>query len=337
MIERIKDLNGNEIIENCNVIIVNLQRGTFKDEDIDELNFQRDNFNYIITKNLKHIEIRTSHLLDSTKMFEEFLNFFELIFLFYGYFPKISKITVENNLGKIIPINKEKYLTYKYVTSNQHKKTYNKLIDINSISNLSQVISNWIALKNELGLCISGLLMAQMDDLKYIDVVNVVLLQSIDGYITNHIFSNLNRYDDENVTIFKEGSKNTKKIKNCSDDEKNSINFRNKLKLFIKDYGKIVLKNEYQKKNINVSFTNIKKFLNKCVNSRNRLSHMNVKNKENYFKGIENVYAFYKLLLIFRLNLIFDLNLRNNIIENNINLNIYYTDKWYVENLYKII
>lgn len=176
MIERIKDLNGNEIIENCNVITVNLQRETFIDEDIEKLNFQRDNFNYIITKNLKHIEIRTSHLLDSTKMFEEFLNFFELIFLFYGYFPKISKISVENNLGEIMPINKEKYLTYKYVTSNQHKKTYNKLIDINSISNLSQVISNWIALKNELGLCISGLLMAQMDDLKYIDVVNVVLL-----------------------------------------------------------------------------------------------------------------------------------------------------------------
>lgn len=332
MKEIIKDLNGNEIIENCKSIIVDLQRGTFKEEENYEITFVRQNFEYSITKNMKHIEIETRELENSTKMFEEFLNFFELIFLFYGYFPKISKISVKTHLGEILLINKEKYLTYKYVTATQHKKTYNKLIDINQLENLTEIMNNWIELKNKLGLCISGLLMAQMDDLKYIDVVNVVLLQSIDGYITNHIFSSLNRYDEENVTINKKENTEIKKIKECNNKEKESINFKIKLDLFIKEFGETILKNQQESQN-NETFTTIEMFLNKCVNSRNRLSHMNTENKKKYFEGIENIYAFYKLLLIFRLNLIYDLKLKDNIIKSNINLNVNYTDKWYIENI----
>lgn len=331
MKEIIKDLNGNEIIENCVLIIVNLQRGTFKEEENNEIIFTRQGFEYSITKNMKHIEIKTNELKDSTEMFEEFLNFFELVFLFYGYFPKISKISVKTYSGEILSINKEKYLTYKYVSSKQHKKTYNKLIDINEINNLSDIMNNWIELKNDLGLCISGLLMAQMDDLKYIDVINVVLLQSIDGYIINHIFSNKNKYINEDVNIGTYNKPKLKKIKECSKYQKENLKFLEKLKLFIRDYSKFVLKNEHTGKN--KIFYTIEIFLNKCVNSRNRLSHMNVENTKNYFEGIENIYAFYKLLLIFRLNLLYDLDLKDNIIKSNINLNVYYTDQWYIKHL----
>ena len=59
---------------------------------------------------------------------------------------------------------------------------------------------------------------------------------------------------------------------------------------------------------------------------------MNYDASKKYFTGIENIYAFYKLLLIFRLNLIHDLTLEKFIIKSNINLNVYYTDKWYIEN-----
>jgi len=329
MKEIIKDLNGNEIIENCVLIIVNLQRGTFKEEENNEIIFTRQGFEYSITKNMKHIEIKTNELKDSTEMFEEFLNFFELVFLFYGYFPKISKISVKTYSGEILSINKEKYLTYKYVSSKQHKKTYNKLIDINEINNLSDIMNNWIELKNDLGLCISGLLMAQMDDLKYIDVINVVLLQSIDGYITNKIY--LNKYENTNVNIGNIDNPKYKLMKNCTTREKENIHFSEKLKIFIKDYIQLIFDKE-SNNNCN-RFNNVfDEFIIKCVNSRNRLSHMNYDASKKYFTGIENIYAFYKLLLIFRLNLIHDLTLEKFIIKSNINLNVYYTDKWYIEN-----
>lgn len=323
MKERIKDLNGEEIIENCKSIIVDLQRGTFKEEKNNEIVFTREDFEYSITKNMKHIEIKTNELKDSTRMFNEFLNFFELLFLFYGYFPKISKISVMNENDEIVFINKEKYLTYKYVSSKLNKKTYNKLIDINKLNNLPYIINNWNELKNKLGLCISGLFMAQMDDLKYIDVINVVLLQSIDGYITNHIFSDLKKYDEEYVTITKNGNTKIKKIKTCTNDDKNEINFKRKLELFIKDFKDEVLKQEQKKEDKSQIFNTMEDFLKKCKNSRNRLAHMNAENKKTYFEGIENIYAFYKLLLIFRLNLICDLKLKDNIIKQNIDLNVY--------------
>jgi len=329
MKERIRNLNENEIIKNCRSIIVDLQRGTFKEEHNNEIAFQRQNFEYLITKNMKHIEIKTTTLIDSTEIFKEFLNLFELIFLFYGYFPRISRISIENDFGEIIHINKDNYLTYKYVTSKQHKKVYNKLIDINKLHNLTEIMNKWIELKNNIGLCISGLLMSQMDDLKYIDVINVVLLQSIDGYITNKIY--LNKYENTNVNIGNIDNPKYKLMKNCTKREKENIHFSEKLKIFIKDYIQLIFDKE-SNNNCN-RFNNVfDEFIIKCVNSRNRLSHMNYDASKKYFTGIENIYAFYKLLLIFRLNLIHDLTLEKFIIKSNINLNVYYTDKWYIEN-----
>lgn len=122
-----------------------------------------------------------------------------------------------------------------------------------------------------------------------------------------------------------------KLIKNCTDKQKKNIHFSEKIKVFIENYVKLIFNKEVTSTCKRFSNT-IEEFITKCVNSRNRLSHMNTDISNIYFSGTENIYAFYKLLLIFRLNLIVDLNLEKNIMQNNINLNVYYTDKWYINN-----
>ena len=334
IIEKLDNLNE---IKNCKSIIVTLQRGSFKGEKIGQILFKRQNFDYIITNNVKYIEINTEESKDGTELFEEFLNFFELIFIFYGYFPKVSKILFESDTGEFLTINKEKYLVSKYTTFKEHKKDYNKLIDIDTIDNLSEILDKWIKLKKLLGLCISGMLLSQTNVIPYCDVITVTLLQSCEGYITRHIFPQKNKYANCEVNIGNTVEPEIKLIERLKPQEKKNLKFSEKLKIFIKDFEEQVLKQEYNKKYNQENndkndkiFDSLDIFLEKCRISRNRLSHMNEEGKQ-CFEGFENWYALFKLLLIFRLNLIVDLGLEDNIIKSNIDLNVYYTEKWYYE------
>lgn len=334
MEETIKELYDLEKIKNCKSIIVTLQRGSFKGEKIGQILFKRQNFEYLITNNMKYIEINTEELKDGTELFEEFLNFFELIFIFYGYFPKISKIVFESDTGEFLSINKEMHLVSKYITFKEHKKDYNKLIEIKSINNLSKILDKWIKLKKLLGLCISGMLLSQTNIIPYRDVITVTLLQSCEGYITSQIFYVENKYASCEVNIGDQKNPKIKLVEKLTLKQKEKLHFSEKLKIFIKDFGKQVLKQEYNnqcsEEDNNEIFDTLDIFLNKCKNSRNRLSHMNEEGKK-CFEGFENLYALFKLLLIFRLNLIVDLGLKNNIMKDNTDKNVLCTELWYYQ------
>ena len=85
----------------------------------------------------------------------------------------------------------------------------------------------------------------------------------------------------------------------------NYITYRNKLKNIF-EYKEHIVFQEEQKEN-NYPFIRYTTFVNKCVNSRNKFSH--VDEKENYLFEEENVVYIYKLVLIIRLRVLEEIGL----------------------------
>ena len=98
----------------------------------------------------------------------------------------------------------------------------------------------------------------------------------------------------------------------------NFISYRKKLKNMFKYNQYVVFKEE--KKNNNSPFIKYDTFIEKCVNSRNKFSH--VDENENYLFENENVVYIHKLILVFRLLVLEEIGLDKEINLSYLNMHL---------------
>lgn len=261
---------------------------------------------------------------DSDEYLSVFLEIYELICLFIGYFPLIKKIEIyiDNNV-----IEEYGDLVYLYYSSNDIIHNSFSLVDINDINNFDKIIKVWKNLKEEVGKYpILGLFISQMKDNHYLEYTLVTLLQSIDGYgsvkiknklskksekdkkIIKFLLESINSYDEINK---KDKEKVCKYINNyhnpCFEDTLRYLIDNNDFskKIFFEEiYLNKLYKNEcglYIEKN---------SYLTKSVNERNKVSHMSI--KTNSFNNLQSKIACYKWLLAYRVIIIQELGININ-------------------------
>ena len=119
--------------------------------------------------------------------------------------------------------------------------------------------------------------------------------------VKNIDFSKINNKYKNSINI------NEKIINNIQ--RMNCITYRKKLKQMFKYMEYIVFEEELKKEND--PFIYYDTFIEKCVNSRNKFSH--VDEKENYLCENENVVYIYKIVLIIRLRVLEEIGLEKEI------------------------
>lgn len=278
-----------------------------------------------------------------------FHNIYELLWLIYGFFPKIKEVEYLSDTGDVIT----EYITtlYIYNSSMEHFLRMNTLIDINKISSFPDLIENWKSTKNKIGdNAYRGLLLSQSKYNPHIDMQLCNLLQSLDG-LTENIFKDvfhnivkvqmieylrafLDIYNESNKPAVKELKSN---LKGALYDLK-KYSFKERLNMLIENcnYQQIFsVENKItqyfgKEKNECKIFLKYNPLLRKCVDHRNYLSHMN--NEEDLFDIMEIKLYYWKLLLLYRLILIEKLGMSDAIIDENVERFIKQTLNWYIEN-----
>lgn len=133
-----------EKIDNIDKYIV-----IFENKNITKENKYFKYNNYQITLGNNFVEL-TDKLQkgDSDEYLSVFLEIYELICLFIGYFPLIKKIEIyiDNNV-----IEEYGDLVYLYYSSNDIIHNSFSLVDINDINNFDKIIKVWKNLKEEVG------------------------------------------------------------------------------------------------------------------------------------------------------------------------------------------
>ena len=311
----------NEKIGNINKYIV-----TFENKNITKENKHFGYNNYQITLGKNFVEI-TDELQkrDSNEYLNAFLEIYELICLFIGYFPPIKKIEIyiDNNV-----IEEYGDLVYLYYSSNDIIHNSFSLVDINDVNNFDKIMKVWKNLKEEVGKYpILGLFISQMKENHYLEYILVTLLQSIDGYGCVKIKNKLSEKSekDKRIIEFLLESINLCVEINKKDKEKvrKYINnyhdpcFEDTLRYLIDDnnfskkifFEEIYLNKLYKNEDKNECGLYIEKnsFLIKSVNERNKVSHMSI--KTNTFNNLQSKIAYYKWLLTYRVIIIRELGI----------------------------
>ena len=309
-----------EIVNNVNKYIVK-----FEENIISKSKCFEDN-NYKITLKNNYIEISNGlHKENNYNYRNEFLRIYELIFLFIGYFPKIKKIILHKD-DYII----EEYsnLSYYYYSSKDTMNNKFSLIDINDISNENNILNLWNKLKKEVGeYPIIGMFISQMENIHYSEYKLGILLQSINGYFDRKIKSMLpgkSAKDEKIVKIitdivnsFNEISKRDK-TKICKYiNNYHSLGFKDELK-YLMDKGSYskeifweeIYLNQNKLKDKCNSYVEKSNYLNKIVNERNLISHMN--NKTIRLTNFQRRMAYYKWFLVYRIIIMEELGIKIN-------------------------
>lgn len=299
----------------CNQLVVEFDyTGNLKSKEFSEnINFTIDDITIMHPINRKKYEIIiTSSIIKNTEeLFSYFADYFELINLIIGYFPTIIKTSYKLN-SKVYIVEND--VVHKYITADEYRKR--DLDILNRIDNeaFKNAYIKYRYFSKKASLQLSMYFMSTMKKKSYIEINVVNILQTLDGlydkltafenrtedfsremnddiigYIKTIDFKHINNKYNNDTNI------NDKII--TSINRMNYISYRKKLKNMFK-YGQYAVFKE-EKKNNNLPFIKYDTFIEKCVNSRNKFSH--VDEKENYLFEIENVVYIHKLILIFRL------------------------------------
>lgn len=314
----------NEKIDDINKYIV-----TFDNKNITKENKHFEYNSYQITLGKNFVEI-TDELQkrDSDEYLSAFLEIYELICLFVGYFPLIKKIEIyiDNNV-----IEEYGDLVYLYYSSNDIMHNSFSLVDINDINNFDKIMEIWKNLKEEVGeYPILGLFISQMKSNHYLEYILVTLLQSIDGYGSVKIRNKLSGKSEKDKRIIEFLIKSINSYAEISKKDKekvckyiNNYNnpcFEDTLRYLIDNnnfskkifFEEIYLNKLYKNEDKNECGLYIEKnsYLIKSVNERNKVSHMSI--KTNTFNNLQSKIAYYKWLLTYRVILIQELGININ-------------------------
>lgn len=328
----------------CNQLIVEFDyTGNLKSKEFSEdINFTIDDvtIKHLINKNKYEVIISSLRVKNTEELFSYFADYFELINLIIGYFPTITKTTYKLN-SKVYIVEND--VVNKYVTADEYRKR-----DLGFLNNLdNETFKNAYIKYRDFSkralLQLSMYFMSTMKKKSYIEINVVNILQTLDGlYNKLTVFENktedFSKEMNEDIvdyikTIdFKHINKKYGNDTNINDkiissiNRMNYISYRKKLKNMFK-YGQYVVFKE-EKKNNNLPFIKYDTLIEKCVNSRNKFSH--VDEKENYLFEIENVVYIHKLILIFRLLVLEEIGL-----DKEINLSYLYGHLMMINNYIK--
>lgn len=302
---------------------------TFENKNITKKNKYFEYNNYQITLGNNFVELTDKlQKRDSDEYLIAFLEIYELICLFIGYFPLIKKIEIyiDNNV-----IEEYGDLVYLYYSSNDIIHNSFSLVDINDINCFDKIIEMWKILKEEVGKYpVLGLFISQMKDNHYLEYILVTLLQSIDGYGSVKIKNKLSEKSEKDKRIIeillksinsypeinkKDKEKVCKYINNyhnpCFEDTLRYLIDNNDFskKIFFEE---IYLNKLYRNEDKNECGLYIEKnsYLIKSVNERNKVSHMSI--KTNAFNNLQSKIAYYKWLLTYRVIIIQELGININ-------------------------
>ena len=311
----------------CNELIVELENTKkLKSKDFSEnIEFTIDDITikHFINRTNYEIIISSSSIKNTNELFYYFAKYFELINLIVGYFPIIIKTTYKlNSISYVV----ENEVVNKYVTDDRYcQKDFSILNNINN-ENFKNAYIKYCDFSKNAVLQLSMYFMAMMKTKSYVEINVVNLLQTLDG-----LYDKLSIFENEKEDFSKEMnndiielvknidfSKINNKYKNSINiNEKiinniqrmNCITYRKKLKQMFKYMEYIVFEEELKKEND--PFIYYDTFIEKCVNSRNKFSH--VDEKENYLCENENVVYIYKIVLIIRLRVLEEIGLEKEI------------------------
>lgn len=307
----------------CNTLIVELENTKkLKSKDFSEnIEFTVDDITikHFINRKKYEIIISSSSIKKTNELFFYFAKYFELINFIIGYFPIIQNTTYKlNDIVYVV----ENEVVNKYITDDRYvQKDFGILNNINNESFKNAYITYCKFSKNAV-LQLSMYFMSMMKTKSYVEISIVNLLQTLDG-----LYDRLSIFENEKEDFSKEMNNDiielvknmdfteiNNKYKNTIDINKKVINniqrmnyitYRRKLKQMFK-YKEYIVFEEERKKGNN-PFIYYDTFIEKCINSRNKFSH--VDEKENYLLGNENVVYIYKIVLIIRLRILEEIGL----------------------------
>lgn len=290
------------------------------------------------------IIISSSTVKTYDELFEYFIIYLELLNFIFGYFPKIKTITYFLNDTKII-LNEE--LADKYISADKY--THKDECFVCNIDNntLKKAFTKYKLFSKNAELQINMYFIATMKKNSYIEIDIVNILQILDGIydklsifenqtedycveMNNDIISKIKDIDFSEINK-KYGSDidiNEKIIKSI--ERMYKINYCKKLKNMFKYDSYFVFKEERKK---HEPFIEYGKLIGKCVNSRNKISH--VVPIDECFNAMENAVYIYKFILIFRLLILQEIDLSDNINKSFLNGHILLINNYIKSNLSK--
>lgn len=304
----------------------------------DSIKFDFINNNISISN--EYIEIISNGI--SQKDFKDiYIDILQILYILIGYFPPIKNIIYKKDS---LIIEEYYELPYLFYTEYEHIRKDNILVNVNGIENWSNLITDFRKMLSDIPeTSLYGLFYSTSYYNKYSDVKLCNLLQSIDG-LTEKIYKEIKNTEKDSlvyqvidfsltINISDTYRQSFKEFVNVF----RSSSLRERLKIFCDTspnvLGHEALLEEYYKDKPNKcsAFMKRNKLFTKCLNERNKLSHMG--DKDELLTALENVIYLYKFLLIIRINIIKLLNLDNQIIYSNLNENIQNIEDLYLKNL----
>lgn len=273
-----------------------------------------EKYNIKLGKDFIQIE-SNNETTNSNIFFNEFMNIYQFISVCVGYFPRIKSFELYQDNNIIYEHGQMPYFCY---SSNDMLKKKYSLVNLNEILDIGEFILNWNNLKENIGRYpIIGLFMSQMIYNKYMEDFLVTLLQSIDGYCNSKIKDKLPEKSDKDRKTIEYLKKSIDEYNILNNDSKKKIKeyiekyhnpcFKDYLRYLIDNYTLLqeIFYEEIQLENNKKYECDIylgrNVFLDKCVNERNKISHMTKKDKEKLFELFQSVNAYYKWLLAYRI------------------------------------
>lgn len=303
------------------------------DSKIQELLKSNLNFSYnFINFNFQNEKLKISANCFCKKDFWNLLiDIIEILWVFYGFCPPIKKIVFVQEKHYI---NNYTSLNCVFYTARDHILRENILINLNCINNFEKIIDKWKSIKVTYGeMPFIGLIYSTCDYNKFSDLQLCTLLQSIDGLTgklyENNIDQTKNKIVDNILSYISTLNPSLKYIEQLNNYINNfrKHSFKERLKFFsnssyekIINYENILCSIFDNKPNECKVFNKSNILFTKCINERNKLSHM--ANNDEILDGIESKTYLYKFLLISRIQIIKLLELDKLINYKNLDQNI---------------
>lgn len=298
---------------------------TFKDTILLEKDVVSSIEKYNIKLGRDFVEIESnSETTNSNIFFDKFMSIYQFISMCIGYFPRIKSFELYQNNNIIYEYGQMPYFCYS--SDDMIEKEYG-LVKLDDISDIGKFVLKLGSLKENIGKYpIIGLLISQMMYNKYIEDFLVTLLQSIDGYCNSKIKDKLPEKSDKDKKTIKYLEKNIDEYDILNNNSKKKIKeyiekyhnpcFKDYLKYLIDNYTLLQeifyeeIKLEGNKKCKCNLYSSKNVFLDKCVNERNKISHMTRKDKDKLFELFQSINAYYKWLLAYRIIILQEIGIK---------------------------
>ena len=333
-------------MKKIDVKIIGLNNFQIMYKCFEDINCTINNIDYKISYSTLAMNISIQTEMEKINVEEEFWQLYDYIGFILGYYPVIDSaiIAAENGINNIHLAN----IVEKYKTSNDFILEETQFIDKINNKLFEITYAKFKKVKKTIDFQISVYNISMMKNNNYPEIRITNILQALDGlydylsitkdkrmivknkdeiiklkeYINN---INLNDYitndDDRNIV--------KTQIKNCI-NRLEFVNYDTKIRNLFN-----YMNNNYNIFDLEIAQKdenkNYEKFIMKCKHTRNKLSHVIEIN--NSFNGTESALYVFKIILVFRLLIIGEIGLKDNINKEILNKYISLINKRIVEEL----